>query len=72
MAQKRSELLQKQPIIPNLSNVESKLKAMFISGNTNETQRKSEYLRKTSTKPPGKVRSILRLNQNYIYIYIYI
>ena len=31
MAQRRSELLQAQPIVPNLWNVESKLKAMLIS-----------------------------------------
>ena len=55
LAQKRSELLQEQPIVPNLANVESKLKTIFVSRDKNEEQLRLEVYRKRSTKPPGKV-----------------
>ena len=55
LAQKRSELLQDQPIVPNLANVESKLKTMMVSRDKSENHLKSENNRKRSAKPPGKV-----------------
>ena len=55
LAQKRSELLQDQPIIPNLANVESKLKTIFVSRDKHEEQMRLEAHRKRSAKPPGKV-----------------
>ena len=55
LAQKRSELLQDQPIIPNLANVESKLKTIFVPRDKHEEQLRLEAHRKRSAKPPGKV-----------------
>ena len=55
LAQKRSELLQEQPIVPDLTNVESKLKTMMITRDRNESHIRSEILRKRNAKPPGKV-----------------
>ena len=55
LAQKRSELLQDQPIIPNLANVESKLKTIFVPRDKHEEQLRLEAHRKRSSKPPGKV-----------------
>ena len=58
MAQRRSELLQAQPIVPNLCNVESKLKAMLISSANAVARNNSEFIAKkrTRTKPQGKVK----------------
>jgi uncharacterized protein YktB (UPF0637 family) len=58
LAQKRSELLQEQPIVPNLANVESKLKTMMVTRDRSETHLRSEIHRKRSAKPPGKVMSL--------------
>ena len=55
LAQKRSELLKEQPIVPNLANVESKLKTIFVSKDKNESQLGAKSFRKRSVKPPGKV-----------------
>ena len=65
LAQKRSELLQDQPIIPNLANVESKLKTMFVSRDKHEEQMRLEAHRKRSAKPPGKV--IIELIKTYFH-----
>ena len=58
MAQRRSELLKAQPIVPNLCNVESKLKAMLISSANAAARNDSEFIAKqrTRTKPQGKVK----------------
>ena len=72
LAQKRSELLQEQPIIPNLANVESKLKTIFVFRDKSEEQLRLEVYRKRSTKPPGKVifsiEASLRNNSKFFYI----
>ena len=57
LAQKRSELLRERPIVPNLSNVESKLKAMLTLGAKDDNQHKSDTLKKRNVKQPGKVRN---------------
>ena len=56
MAQRRSELLQAQPIVPNLWNVESKLKAMLISSAYVAERNNSESIVKKRSKPQGKVK----------------
>ena len=56
LAQRRSELLQAQPIVPNLCNVESKLKAMLMSSANMAARNNSEFIAKKRTKSQGKVK----------------
>lgn len=69
LAQKRSELLQEEPIIPNLANVESKLKTIFVSRDKSEEQVRLEAHRKRSTKPPGKVTLWIEPNFTNLYLF---
>ena len=55
MAQRRSELLQDQPIIPNLANVESKLKAILLASAKTNDQSEMGLIAKRNAKPAGKV-----------------
>ena len=49
-------MLQELPIVPNLANVESKLKTMIVSRDRNECNLRSDIFRKRNAKPPGKVK----------------
>ena len=55
LAQKRSELLLDEPIVPNIANVESKLKNIMIPKERTEDQTRIDGMRKRSRRTPGKV-----------------
>ena len=59
LAQKRSELLLDEPIVPNIANVESKLKNILIPKDRSEDQTRIDGMRKRSRRTPGKVPAII-------------
>ena len=59
LAQKRSELLLDEPIVPNIANIESKLKNIMIPKERTEDQTRIDGMRKRSRRTPGKVSAII-------------
>ena len=58
LAQKRSELLLDEPIVPNIANIESKLKNILIPKERSEDHNGIDGMRKRSRRTPGKVIAI--------------
>ena len=58
LAQKRSELLLDEPIVPNIANIESKLKNILIPKERSEDHNGIDGMRKRSRRTPGKVITI--------------